>query len=252
VTLPPAAQAPQQTVAPDLGPSAGVRTVILDPGHGGDDAGVHGPKGTLEKDVTLQLAKKLKAAIESRVGIRALLTRDADESASVDKRTAFANNARGDLLISLHVNASLRTGAHGASVWTLGADQYKSRANDIGAGDRIPVVGGGTRLIQTVPWELAQLPFVDKSANFAATTIRHLSAQNVPLFSRSSQAAPLVGLAGINMPAILLEAGFLSNPDDERGLTGDAATAIVEALVDTIVEIRNAGGTAPLPSPHHP
>ena len=248
LTLPPA-PSPQQTVAPDLGPSAGVRTVILDPGHGGDDTGVHGPKGTLEKDVTLQLARRLKAAIESRLGIRALLTRDSDESVSVDKRTAFANNARGDLFISLHANASLRTSAHGASVFTLGLDQYKSRANDIGAGDRVPVVGGGSRLVQTVPWELAQLPFIDKSATFAATTLRHLSAQSVPLFVRSSQTAPLVGLAGINMPALLLEAGFLSNPDDEHGLTGDAANAIVEAIVATITEVRSAGGTTPAPTP---
>ena len=249
VTLPPAApaQPPQQTVAPDLGPSAGVRTVIIDPGHGGDDTGVHAPKGSLEKDVTLQLAKRLKAAIESRLGIRALLTRDADESVTADKRTAFANNARGDLFISLHANASLRAGAHGASVYSLGLDQYKSRASEIGSGDKVPVVGGGTRLIQTVPWELAQLPFIDKSAAFSAAALRHLSAQNVPLFARASQTAPLVGLAGINMPAILLETGFLSNPDDEHELTSDAANAIVEALVDTITEVRNAWGTAPAP-----
>ena len=253
VTLPPASSAqPQQVVAPDLGPSAGVRTVIIDPGHGGDDAGVHGPKGSMEKDVTLQLAKRLKAAIESRLGIRALLTRDADESVTADKRTAFANNARGDLFISLHANASLRSGAHGASVYSLGIDQYKSRASDIGSGDKVPVVGGGTRLIQTVPWDLAQLPFIDKSATFAATTLRHLSAQNVPLFARSSQTAPLVGLAGINMPAILLEAGFLSNPDDEHELTSDAANAIVEAIVGTVTDIRNAGGTPPAPRPERP
>jgi N-acetylmuramoyl-L-alanine amidase len=241
----PTTPSPQQTVAPDLGPSTGIRTVIIDPGHGGDDAGVHGAKGTLEKDVTLQLARRLKAAIEARLGIRALLTRDADESVSADKRTAFANNARGDLFISLHANASLRVSARGATVFTLGLDQYKSRAAEVGGGDRVPVVGGGTRLVQTVPWDLAQLPFIDKSATFAATTVRHLSAQSVPLFVRSTQAAPLVGLAGINMPAILLEAGFLSNADDEHALTTDAANAIVEALVDTITEIRNAGGAPP-------
>jgi N-acetylmuramoyl-L-alanine amidase len=112
----------------------------------------------------------------------------------------------------------------------------------------VPIVGGGTRLIQTVPWELAQIPYVSRSATLAATTLRHLSAQNVPLFARASEGVPLVGLAGINMPAILLEMGFLSNVDDERALTsGDLVGSLVEALVDTLGEIRNSGATHPVP-----
>ena len=240
---------PGQTVAPDLGPPAGVRTVVLDPGHGGSDTGVHGPQGSLEKDVVLQIARQVKAAVESRLGIRVLLTRDGDDDIPSDKRTAFANNARADVFISLHANASLRASAHGVEVLSLGLDQYKARAAAIGTGDRVPVVGGGTRVIQTVPWELAQIPFISRSATLAATAVRHLSAQNVPLFARATEAAPLVGLAGINMPAILVEMGFLSNPDDERALTsGDLAGSLVEALVDTIGEVRNSGATHPVPS----
>jgi N-acetylmuramoyl-L-alanine amidase len=247
---PPSPGAPSgQTVAPDLGPSTGLRTVVVDPGHGGNDTGVHGPRGSLEKDVVLQVARLVKTAVESRLGIRVLLTRDGDDDVPSDKRTAFANNARADLFISLHANASLRAGAHGAEVLSLDLDQYKARAAAIGAGDRVPVVGGGTRLIQTVPWELAQIPFVSRSATLAATTLRHLSAQNVPLFSRAAEGAPLVGLAGINMPAILVEIGFLSNPDDERALTtGDLAGSLVEALVDTLGEVRNSGTTRPIPN----
>ena len=241
---------PGQTVAPDLGPPAGVRTVVLDPGHGGEDGGVHGAHGSLEKDVALQVARQVKTAVESRLGIRVLLTRDGDDDLPSDKRTAFANNARADVFISLHANASLRASAHGAEVLSLGLDQYKARAAAIDTGDRVPVVGGGTRLIQTVPWELAQIPYVSRSATLAATTLRHLSAQNVPLFARASESVPLVGLAGINMPAILLEMGFLSNPDDERALTsGDLVGSLVEALVDTLGEIRNSGATSPVAGP---
>jgi N-acetylmuramoyl-L-alanine amidase len=246
---PPATAAPPaQTVAPDLGPSTGVRTVVLDPGHGGDDTGVHGPGGSLEKDVVLQIARRVKSAVESRLGIRVLLTRDGDENLPSDKRTAFANNARADIFISLHCNASLRASAHGAEVLSLGLDQYKARAAAIGAGESVPVVGGGSRLIQTVPWELAQIPYISRSSTLAATTLRHLSAQNVPLFARASEAAPLVGLAGINMPAILLESGFLSNPDDERALTtGDLVGSLIEALVDTLEEVRTSGALRPVP-----
>jgi N-acetylmuramoyl-L-alanine amidase len=249
-SAPPPAQGtpPGQTVAPDLGPSAGVRTVVLDPGHGGEDTGVRGPHGSLEKDVVLQVARQVKTAVESRLGIRVLLTRDGDDEIPSDKRTAFANNARADVFISLHANASLRASAHGAEVLSLGLNEYKARAAVIGTGDRVPVVGGGTRLIQTVPWELAQIPYVSRSATLAATTLRHLSAQNVPLFARASEGVPLVGLAGINMPAILLEMGFLSNVDDERALTsGDLVGSLVEALVDTLGEIRNSGATHPVP-----
>jgi N-acetylmuramoyl-L-alanine amidase len=247
----PRTPAPQTTtVAPDLSAAVGVRTVVLDPGHGGDDAGVRGPNGTLEKDVMLQIARRLKTAVEGRLGIRVLLTRDNDETVTSDTRTAFANNARGDVFISLHANASWRAGAHGCEVYSLNLGPYQSRASEIGEGDRVPVVGGGTRVIQAVPWELAQIPFVGRSAALAATTLRHLSAQNVPLFARASETAPLVELAGINMPAILLETGFLSNPDDERALTtGDLVGSLVEALVDMLADIRNAGPARPAPRP---
>jgi N-acetylmuramoyl-L-alanine amidase len=250
---PPAQAAPTgQTVAPDLGPPAGVRTVVLDPGHGGADTGVRGPHGSLEKDLALQIARQVKTAVESRLGIRVLLTRDGDDDIPSDKRTAFANNARADVFISLHANASLRASAHGAEVLSLSLDQYKTRAAAIGTGDRVPIVGGGTRLIQTVPWELAQIPYISRSATLAATTLRHLSAQNVPLFARGSETAPLVGLAGINMPAILLEMGFLSNPDDEGALaSGNLVGSLVEALVDTLGEIRNSGATSPGPGLEH-
>jgi N-acetylmuramoyl-L-alanine amidase len=243
----PSRQPPAQVVAPDLQASTGIRTVILDPGHGGDDIGVKGPGGTLEKDVTLQLARRIKAAIESRLGIRVILTRDGDDAVATDKRTAFSNNARGDLFISLHANASVRAGAHGAEVLWLDLDQYRARGAAIGEGERVPVVGGGSRVIQTVPWELAQLPFALRSASLAASAVRHFSAQNVPLFARSSEAAPLVSLAGINMPAILIEVAFLSNPDDEKALNGsDLPNALVEAIVDTVSEARSSG-TLPAP-----
>jgi N-acetylmuramoyl-L-alanine amidase len=250
----PRTPAPQTTtVAPDLGPATGVRTVVLDPGHGGDDPGVKGPNGTLEKDLMLQIARRIKSAVEARLGIRVLLTRDSDETVTSDTRTALANNARGDVFISLHANASWRAGAHGSEVYSLNLGPYQSRASEIGEGDRVPVVGGGTRVIQAVPWELAQIPFVGRSATLAATTVRHLSAQNVPLFARATETAPLVELAGINMPAILLETGFLTNPDDERALTtGDLVGSLVEALLDTLAEIRNSGPTRPAPRPELP
>jgi N-acetylmuramoyl-L-alanine amidase len=245
---PPPPAAPTQTVAPDLVQAGGLRTVVLDPGHGGDDPGVHGPGGTLEKDVVLQIARRAKAAIESRLSLRVLLTREGDDNVPVDKRTAFANNQRGDVFISLHANASIRPSVRGAEVLSLGLDEYKTRANGVGGGDRVPVVGGTQRVIQAVPWELAQMPFVGRSSTFATSVLRHLAEQNVAVFNRAPEPAPLVGLAGVNMPAVLIEAGFLSNPDDERALSGDLANSIIEAIVAALAELRSAG-TPQAPTP---
>jgi N-acetylmuramoyl-L-alanine amidase len=251
----PAAAAPRGGAPPpqeppaaiDLTPSTGVRTIVIDPGHGGEDAGVKGVSGTVEKDVTLQIARRLKAAIESRLGLRVLLTREGDETLSVDRRTALANNNKADLLISLHANAALRPAMRGAQVLSLSLDDYKDRARGLGAGVPVPVVGGGTRVIEAVPWDLAQIPFAARSAALASIVARHLSEQKVPLYPRATDQAPLRLLAGANMPAVLVELGFLTNADDEHALTGaEVPNAIVEALVSTVLEVRNgsvAGAT---------
>jgi N-acetylmuramoyl-L-alanine amidase len=233
--------ASQEPPAPiDLTPSTGMRTIVIDPGHGGEDAGVKGAGGAVEKDLTLQIARRAKAAIESRLGLRVLLTREGDETLSVDRRTALANNNKADLLVSLHVNASLRPAMRGAQVLSLSLDDYKDRARGLGAGVPVPVVGGGTRIIEAVPWDLAQIPFAARSAALASIVARHLSEQKVPLYPRATDQAPLRVLVGANMPAVLVELGFLTNTDDEHALTGaEVPNAIVEAIVSTVLEVRS-------------
>ena len=89
-------------------PTPGVKTIVIDPGHGGEEAGAKGAKGTLEKAVTLSVARRLKSALEARLGARVLLTRVSDGAVGPDERAAVANNNKADLFISLHANASLR------------------------------------------------------------------------------------------------------------------------------------------------
>ena len=123
---------------------------------------------------------------------------------------------------------------------SLGLDDYKDRARGLPVSLPVPVVGGGTRLIDAMPWDLAQIPHAAQSAALAGIILRHLTEHNVTLYGRSNDQAPLRVLVGANMPAVLVEMGFLSNADDERALTsGDVAGAIVEALVASIVEARN-------------
>jgi len=223
----------------DIATGSGVRIVAIDPGHGGDDVGARGAKGAVEKDLTLQVARRLKAAIESRIGLRVLLTREGDEAVPIDRRTALANNNKADLLISLHANASLQPASRGAQVLSLSLDDYKDRVRGLPVSLPVPLVGGGTRVIDAMPWDLAQIPHAPQSAALAGIIVRHLGERNVALYARSNDQGPLRVLVGANMPAVLVEMGFLTNAEDERALTGgDVAGAIVEALVASVGEAR--------------
>src|SRR5207249_3610575 len=103
---PPAPPQPAPTAIEPVPPllasrTARLQTMVIDPGHGGDDAGVRGTKGTLEKQVTLDVARRLKALIETRLGVRVVMTRDEDRGISLDERDAVANNSKADLFLSL-------------------------------------------------------------------------------------------------------------------------------------------------------
>lgn len=222
---------------------------MLDPGHGGDDLGAEGPGGTKEKDYVLQIARRLKAAIENRIGLRVLLTRDSDENVPVDKRMALANNNKADLFISLHVNGAVRPETQGTQVLSLRADDYKARTDQLAAEDvSVPIEGGGTRPMAMVPWDIAQLPFAARSAALAGALVSHLSARGVPLFARPTQQLPLRPLVGANMPAIMIEMGFLTSDKDEQALNGaERSGAIIEAILETIADARRG---LPAPEAH--
>ena len=221
----------------DLALPSTVRAVAIDAGHGGADVGTRGPEGTLEKDVTLGVARRLQAAIQRRLGMRVVLTRAGDADVSLDERAAIANNNRADLFISLHANASMREDAAGAEVYYLSPVE-RDPGDAPAGGERVPVVGGGTRVLDIVPWERAQLRFVDRSAVWAQIVAEEMRAR-VPMSPRGVQQAPLRVLVGANMPAALVEMGFISNPGQEAQLVSPAfQNAVVEALLQSIVRFR--------------
>jgi N-acetylmuramoyl-L-alanine amidase len=109
----------------------------------------------------------------------------------------------------------------------------------------VPVVTGGSREVELVPWDLAQMPFADASTRVATILARRLAERRVPLYTLPTAALPLRPLVGANMPAVMLEVGFLSNPADEKALNGQTVSnAIVEAVVDTVGEVRRGGAPA--------
>jgi N-acetylmuramoyl-L-alanine amidase len=219
-----------------------MRTIVIDPGHGGQDAGVHGASGTLEKDVTISVARRVKAAIEGRIGLRVLLTRNGDQAVASDDRASVANNNKADLFLSLHANASLQHQLKGAEVFYLDADSYGEEPKKLppaGAGERLPVVGGGTREIELIPWELAQTRYVEQSG-LLARDIEEQMRGRVLLAPLPIEQAPLRALVGASMPAVLVEMGFLSNPEQEQQLaSSDYQNTIAQALVDAIVHFRD-------------
>jgi N-acetylmuramoyl-L-alanine amidase len=225
----------------------GIRTIVIDPGHGGDDAGVKGPGGTEEKAYVLAFARRLKATIESRIGLRVLLTRERDEDMPIDRRAALANNNKADLFISLHANASARPAVRGAQVLSLRLDDYSSRAPDTGGPDiPVAVLGGGTREVSVLPWDMAQIGFTAESRVVADTLRRHLTAAGVPLLNMPATELALRPLVGVNMPAVLVELGMLSNADDERALNGgDLPVKLIDSILNTIAEIRQGIRTPP-------
>jgi N-acetylmuramoyl-L-alanine amidase len=246
---PPPNPAPTDPPVLELPPAGGtgVRTIVIDPGHGGTDVGVTGPGGTREKDYVLDLARRLKSAIESRLGLRVLLTRDEDELVPFDRRTSLANNNKADLFISLHTNASRHSDTTGAQVLALNAAHYQGRLEAARAPELpVPVVTGGSRTIDLVPWDVAQMPLADASARVADVLVRRLTERKVPLFAVPTARLPLRPLVGANMPAVLVEVGFLSSRRDESALKGnDLSAATIEAIVDTVSEVRRDGSSTP-------
>jgi N-acetylmuramoyl-L-alanine amidase len=251
VTQPGAPGAPPQPpgdVPPliDLAPAGSLRAIIVDAGHGGSEPGAKGPGGALEKDVTLAVARRLKAALEARLGIRAILTRDGDATMGLDERAAVANNNKGDLFVSLHANASMRPGTAGAEVFYLSLDEYGDAAQRAARGDResLPVFGGGSRDIELILWETAQARYIQESAALAHAAEAALR-EHVPMSPRSIQQAPLRVLVGANMPAVLVEMGFLTNAAQEKQLTSDEfQNHVVQALVAGISRFRDARGAS--------
>jgi N-acetylmuramoyl-L-alanine amidase len=240
-TAPAPAPPPEPPPLLDLVPAGGVRTVVIDPGHGGDEHGARGAAGTLEKDVTLSVGRRLKAALESRLGLRVILTREGDQTVGLDERAALANNNKADLFISLHASASVRPSASGAEVFYLSLEEYGDEAQRVahGDGEAVPVFGGGSRDIELILWEMAQARYIAGSAALAELVEAELR-ERVPMSPRAIQQAPFRALVGANMPAVLVEMGFISNPEQEKQLASDAfQNAVVQALVQSIIRYRD-------------
>ncbi len=221
-------------------PRTGLQTIVIDPGHGGTDVGARGAAGTEEKAITLEVARRLRTLIESRLGIRVILTRDDDRAVTPDERAALANNRKADLFLSLHANAASSPTVAGAEVFHLLLDREGEDARRRAEADAVslPVVGGTARAIEAIRWDLAQASHVEVSAMLAGLLVDELGA-HVPMGPRPRQQAPLRVLVGANMPAALIEMAYLTNPEQEKALqSDDFQSLLAQSIFDAITRYR--------------
>jgi N-acetylmuramoyl-L-alanine amidase len=225
---------------PGLEPRQALQTLAIDPGHGGDEIGVRGGNGLEEKQLTLDIARRLRGLVERGLGVRVILTRDEDRTVGIDERAAAANNGKADLLLSIHANGALSGSPSGAEVFFERLDREGEAVRRSAAAGAIslPVVGGGTRSIEVVPWDLAQARHIDASAMLASVLEQELR-QRVPMGQRPIQQGPIRLLSAANMPAALVEMAYLTNSAQEKAAAGEEfKNAVAQALYNAIVRFR--------------
>jgi N-acetylmuramoyl-L-alanine amidase len=216
------------------------QTIVIDPGHGGDDVGVRSAKGVEEKQLTLDIARRLRAMVESRLGLRVILTRDDDRALGLDERAAVANNGKANLLISLHINGSRVPNQSGAEIFHLQLDRESAELvrGATAEGAALPTLGGGIRRLDLIPWDLAQARHLDESSVLASVLQEELQRQ-VPISGHPIRQAPMRLLAAANMPAALVEVAYLTNPGQEARLaTDDFKNTVAQAVFSAIVRFR--------------
>lgn len=203
-------------------------TIVVDAGHGGEDPGARGRNGSLEKDITLAVAKKLARLINAEPNMRAALTRDADYYLALQNRVEKARRVRADLFVSVHADAFMLPHARGSSVFALserGATSTAARwlAKRENEGDLIGGVNLATKeryLAQTL-LDLSQTATINDSLKLGRHVLAELGGMNV-LHKESVEQAGFAVLKAPDIPSVLVETAFISNPEEERRLNDDA------------------------------
>jgi N-acetylmuramoyl-L-alanine amidase len=218
----------EQTLIRALGLKIG--KIVVDAGHGGHDVGTIGPDGLTEKALVLDVALRLGRLLENRMGAEVVYTRDDDTFVPLETRTAIANKEQADLFISIHANSSRDPDARGVETYYLNFTQ-SADALEVAARENA-VSEKSIHELQDLVKKIALKEKIEESREFAADVQQSLwSAAGKGTRNRGVKKAPFIVLIGANMPSILAEISFLSNPSDEHKLqTPEYRQKIAEAL----------------------
>ena len=204
-----------------------LKTIVLDAGHGGHDSGATGPTGLMEKDLVLDVTRRVAKLVEARLGLKVLLTRDSDNFVTLRDRTSYANRQHADLFVSIHANAHREAAADGVETYFLSSEATDSTARQVAALENGVVQleqptgrgpsQGQVDIVKAILWDLAQSEFQVESSRLAEV-VHDSMTQSLRISNRGVKQAGFYVLGGAAMPAILLEIGFVTNPREERKL----------------------------------
>jgi len=225
-----------------------VGKVVIDPGHGGKDTGTIGPSGLREKDLVLSVALKLRDLLKDRLNTEVILTRDSDRFIPLEERTAIANQQGADLFISVHANASRNRKASGIETYVLSfatSDAEREVASRENASSQRNI-----RELEDLLKKIAMEDFNQESRDLAHAVQTELFSELLQerprQKNRGIKQAPFIVLIGSNMPSILTEIGFISNPDDETYYrSAEAHDQVAEALYKGVESYFRSLGTLP-------
>jgi len=233
-------ETPPDQSRPSVTPKS-VRTIVLDPGHGGLLSGAKGKLGSLEKDITLDIALILKDIIQKNLAYRVVMTREKDVDVSLENRAATANNNNADIFISIHANSSKRKGASGPETFflSLNATDEETRRlayienNSAEIGDKIS--SDNDDLIKMILWDLAQAAYLKQSSQLAEDIQNELNSL-LGTMNRGIKQGQFKVLTGVACPAVLIEVAFLSNPEEEKKLISpDFQRQVAQAMYRGII-----------------
>ncbi len=216
--------------------------IVIDAGHGGHDTGTIGPNGLEEKDLVLEVARRLGKMLESRLGAEVVYTRKDDTFIPLETRTAIANQARADLFVSIHANSSRDPGARGVETYYL---NFTSSPEALEVAARENAVSEKSIYeLQDLVKKIAMKEKIEESREFAwdvqQSLHNGLAAKSPAIRDRGVKKAPFIVLIGANMPSILAEISFVSNPTDEHRLaTSEYRQRIAESLYRGVAKYVN-------------
>jgi N-acetylmuramoyl-L-alanine amidase len=216
--------------------------IVIDPGHGGHDTGTIGPNGLEEKDLVLDVGRRLGKLLEARLGAEVVYTRKDDTFIPLETRTAVANQARADLFVSIHANSSHDPDARGVETYYL---NFTSSPEALEVAARENAVSEKSIYeLQDLVKKIALKEKIEESREFAGDVEQSLhsglAAKSPAIRDRGVKKAPFIVLIGANMPSILAEVSFVSNPTDEHRLaTGEYRQRIAESLYRGIAKYVN-------------
>jgi N-acetylmuramoyl-L-alanine amidase len=241
------------TAQPPIKPKVGKRVIVVDAGHGGVDPGTHGAGGLQEKDLVLAVAKYLRDALEATGHYTVQLTRDSDVYIPLRERVNIARAAHGDLFISIHADSNDHHEIRGASIYTLSEDASDREAAKLAERENMSDVIAGVDLtgengpVASILIDLAQRDTMNRSARFAQVALDRLGGATLLQHSSPHRAAGFAVLKGPDVPAVLVELGYLTNPDDEAEMQTEAWRKGVAAALAAAVNKHFAAETPAAP-----